>query len=156
MPSFNKGDAIRFIRGDYEGLTGWMDKDKKKKKKGVCHCVIVDLGDDESNQLKKAKALPTSFRKVFEAPTCYEEAAIQQHPKLEKKMAELAEMWAQFHVRDEKKIIELFGKELAAARKNQKKKGPAANHKCVDCTSPINGAKRNSSTVDNNRMRTDG
>ena len=60
------------------------------------------------------------------------------------------------HKRPRKKIIELFGKELAAARKNQKKKGPAANYKCVDCTSPVNGAKRNSSTVDNNRMRTDG
>jgi hypothetical protein len=39
-----KGKEIRFVRGKYEGLTGWIDKTKKKKKNGFFRSVIVDFG----------------------------------------------------------------------------------------------------------------
>ena len=132
----DKGKEIRFVKGNYKGKGGWIDKSKKKTK--ASRNVIVDMGtgpddadsDDESqnnsNQQKycvATRVMRDSIRSKFDAPKSYEEAALQQHFDIEEAMINLAEKFAECKASNIDAISSLFSKELKRAKKSLMKKG---------------------------------
>ena len=91
-----KGKAIRFARGTYEGLEGWLDKANKTSKESGQVWVIVN--DTQYEEEVHTRVLKTSIRKPRSKPSTWAEAAIQQHPRLNKKINELAYLLASFKV----------------------------------------------------------
>jgi hypothetical protein len=113
-----RGDEIRFVKGAYAGKLGWIDKSRMKKyKKSQFWPVIVSLDDGEE---KRTRTIKSSVRyRVDKEPATYEEAIMQQHPDIEKKMIELAAMFAQCDVQDLKEAARIFREELTQAQAYQ-------------------------------------
>jgi hypothetical protein len=128
MAKAAKGDAIRFVKGKYAGLEGWIDKGKKKQKKSFFQNVIVRLEDEEKATYVKI----SSYRRQFSgAARTYEEAAMMQHSDIERAMIDLAEMFAQCAVRNNTEALRLFNDELNSAREFQQKLGNKARYRSV-------------------------
>lgn len=141
----NKGQPIRFVKGKYVGLTGWIDKSKKKKKDSFFRNVIVHLepddddDDDEGNHRSLGEELSTrvklsSYRKLWPAaaPRSFAEAAIMQHPDIERAMIELAEMFAQCCIQQTDPALNLLCVEIDLARKNLIKQGRKGRYRAVN------------------------
>lgn len=134
MP-LNKGSEIRFVKGTYAGMHGWIDKDKKKKKGSAYRNVIVDYkakdGDDEDG-IYQTRVKESSYRKLWTQPKTFEEAALQQHPDIEKAMITLAEMFAQCGSDlSNDGVLQLFHEELTRAKAHIKGLGSKARYRYV-------------------------
>jgi hypothetical protein len=130
----SKGEEIRFVKGKYAGLSGWIDRSKKKKKNSCFRSVIVGLDneDDDFEEEKATRVKISSFRKqVSGDPRTFEEAAVMQHKDIEKAMIDLATMFAQCAVQDTNEVLRLFNTELALALEFQKKLGSKARYRGV-------------------------
>lgn len=126
-----KGEAIRFVKGKYVGLNGWMDGSKKMKKNSVYQHVIVVLDEDHKEQ-KATRVKKNSFRKEFSSPPRnYVEAAMMQHPDIEKDMIDLAEKFAQLYMRDNVDFLRIIDHELSHARAFQSRLGSKARYRHV-------------------------
>ena len=114
----SRGDQIRFVKGAYAGKLGWIDKSREKKyNKSQFWPVIVSLDDGEE---KHTRVIKSSVRtRVDKEPATYKEAIMQQHPDIEKKMIELAAMFAQCDVQDLKEAARIFREELKQAQEYQ-------------------------------------
>lgn len=146
-----KGAEIRFVKGVYKGEKGWLDKSKKQKKK-VMHSVGVDMEDDNGQKVVKwTRVRANSYRKKFSAPKSYEEAAVQQHFKIEAAMIELAELFATCAVYSQENCVDLFAEELQVACEYQEKLGVKAKWRRVRMPGP-NGQQNKRSHNDPNRM----
>jgi hypothetical protein len=135
----SKGMEIRFVKGKYAGLSGWIDKSKKTKKGSFFRHVIVQLEhDDDDDGHISVEELATrvklsSFRKKWAAqPTSFVEAIYMQHPDIERAMIELAEMFAQTSMADTDEVLLVFESELEIAKKYQIKQGSKARYRFVD------------------------
>jgi hypothetical protein len=127
----SKGDAIRFVKGKYAGLAGWIDKNKKKKKNSFYRDVIVML-DDDSGEEKNTRVKISSYRKkAFADPRTFAEACVIQHPDIERTMIELAVMFAQCGIYQNDETLLLFDAELTLAWKLQQKLGSKARYRQV-------------------------
>jgi hypothetical protein len=135
-----KGEPVRFVKGKYEGLTGWIDKGKKSKKKGFYQNVIVALDADENgmdeSKLKATYVKISSLRKPFPSePRTFEEAAVMQHQDLEKAMIDLADMFAKLGGSvNHNEVMRLFAAELNTAQELQCKLGSKARFRYVNFT----------------------
>lgn len=133
LPDLNmeakKGNEIRFVKGNYAGKTGWINKAKKKTKGDEQRYVIVEMGDGTELATKASKY---SIRKPHEEPRTYEEAALQQHFDIEKTMVKLASMFAECAVYDSKGAAKVFDKEVRRAIKEIRGKGPKARFRNVE------------------------
>jgi hypothetical protein len=129
----DKGTAIRFVKGKYAGLEGWIDKRKKKKKKSFYRNVVVQLEDEDGDAEEKETYVKiSSYRKQFSGSArTFEEAAVMQHSDIERAMIDLAEMFAQCAVRDNQEALRLFNDELNLAREFQQKLGNKARFRSV-------------------------
>jgi hypothetical protein len=132
-----KGAAIRFVKGTYAGMNGWIDNSKKKKKKGSLYrSVIVDWqddDDDDNTEEFQTKVRESSIRNAWtDNPQTLEEAAIMQHPDIEKAMIELAEKFASIgcNVKNEN-VMSLLNDELKLAKHSLKKLGNKARFRYV-------------------------
>jgi hypothetical protein len=111
----DKGDPIRFVKGSYAGLTGWINKARKKKRNGYINVIVLlEDGTEKKTHVRKG-----SSREPQSSPSSYEEAILQQHPDIEKKMTELASMFAACNVMDDQKAAALFFFELGRAKTEQ-------------------------------------
>lgn len=123
-----KGDAIRFIRGTYKKLGGWIDKSKKKgsvKKSPV----IVHNEDGTEHQTKIERA---SYRSAHRTPKSYGEAAIQQHPDMELYMVKFCELYVACGCTDSEAAVDLMKRELTFAFEIMRKSGHKAIRRHVD------------------------
>lgn len=123
-----KGEKIRFVKGNYKGLAGWVDKSKKKgtpRKKPV----IVHNKDGSEHQTKVERA---SYRAVWGTPKSYGEAAIQQNPDMEQHMIRFCELYVACGCRTEEAAIHLLTKELQFAFSIQQKLGHKAECRRVE------------------------
>jgi hypothetical protein len=112
-----KGKEIRFIRGSYEGCIGWLDKaNKSKKKSKMVHVIIVD-DDEECDEEVHTKVWRSSFCERHKAPTTWAQAAVQQHPEIEKAVIEAAKLFASCIIADEKSVMDYFAFEIERAQK---------------------------------------
>jgi hypothetical protein len=85
----NKGAELRFVKGTYNGKTGWINEDGKLLTFYV-H-VIFQMGDGLDE--KHTKVLKTSVLKRIadnRPATTREEAVLQQHPDIKAVMDKLA------------------------------------------------------------------
>ncbi|CAB9522900.1 unknown protein [Seminavis robusta] len=126
-----KGDAIRFVKGTYAGYNGWMNKSKRTKPKSPYRYVVVDLKDSHE---KATRVKLTSIKPRFEAPRCFEEAALQQYEDMEQAMVRLAELFAQCGIGGPLGAMQLFEEELNRAVKVQRELGSKARFRRVDWT----------------------
>jgi hypothetical protein len=135
-----KGKAIRFVKGKYEGLNGWIDKSKRSKKKGYQHVIVeLDADPDDENlmgepELKATYVKITSLRKQFSSePRTFEEAALRQHKDIEKAMIDLADMFAKLGGNvNNNEVMRLFTAELNTAQELQHKLGSKARYRYVN------------------------
>lgn len=106
------------------------------KKKSLRVYVIVLL-DEDTNDKKATQVKMSSFRDLTTAaPRSFEEAAIIQHSDMEKAMMDLAEMFAQCGIRDNREALRLFNDELSLARNYQASLGGKARYRNVVFTTP--------------------
>lgn len=132
-----KGKAIRFVKGKYEGLNGWIDNSKKTKKKSFFQSVIVELDPDDEDDdedrmelLKATKVKLSSFRDQFSSEaSSFEEAILMQHRDIEKAMIELAELFAKCGNVNNNQVFRLLNDELDIAKKLQQKLGSKAKYR---------------------------
>jgi hypothetical protein len=110
-----KGDEIRFIRGSYKELNGWLDTANKCKRKSKFIWVVVN--DEDYDEEIHTKVWKSSVREKKKAPTTWAEAAVQQHPEIEDAVIEVARLFASCLITDEKSVIELIGSEIRLAQK---------------------------------------
>ena len=81
-----KGAEIRFVKGTYAGMNGWVDKEAKGVV-GVYRRVIVNKPDEEDEDKLsfveiRTKAMETSIRNRHPTePSTYEEAMLMQNPE---------------------------------------------------------------------------
>ena len=133
-----KGEPIRFTGGKYVGKTGWIntakgengfteekvyvyvDRSKGKKPK-------PDLATHVNQEFIAPKDLPT--------PQSYEEAAFQQHPKIEREMNKLTKKLAMLGINSEDEFTQMFGNKLQAAI-NSQKESPGAMYYHVEFDQP--------------------
>jgi hypothetical protein len=81
-----KGPELRLTRGSYKGKTAWVDPYKKPTKEYIYVIILEDdLVTEFTTRVKR-----TSVGKPLSPPESYEEAALQQHPKILNKMDDLA------------------------------------------------------------------
>ncbi|KAL7573498.1 hypothetical protein ACA910_019815 [Epithemia clementina (nom. ined.)] len=75
------GEKIRFLGGQYEDLTGWLDVGRVATEKIVP--VIVDKGEGhrKATSVQKDNVLCES---EYKAPRCYEEAIFDCHLSIDK------------------------------------------------------------------------
>jgi hypothetical protein len=109
-----KGDEIRFIRGTYKDLDGWLDTANKSKRKSKTIWVVVD--DEDYQEEIHTKVWRSSIRARQIAPKTWAEAAVQQHPEIEDAVIEVARLFASCLIADEKSVIELIGNEIRQAQ----------------------------------------
>lgn len=127
--SAQKGQEIRFIRGKYQGQTGWVNAAKKKTKKGLQPVIVkMDNGVEKQTRVKV-----TSFRTPFSAANNYAEAALQQHPDMELAMIKLAESVAECGLRDINEMLVIFEAEIERAKFILLSKGSSARYRIVTC-----------------------
>jgi hypothetical protein len=124
-----QGKPIRFVKGTYAGLTGWIDNRKKPKEGSTNTPVIVQLGEDT---FKATRVKRASFRNPFTPPATKEMAAIQQHPDIELATIKLAEMWAEIGDIDKKAAAQLLTTEIEFAMKLQNKLKGKARYRSVE------------------------
>lgn len=130
------GSEIYFKRGKYEGLRGWHDDEFIDTGSRVY--VVVELSDGKFRRtFVKTTSIAT---KVKSPPSDYAQAIIQQQPKIEKLLDDLAVQLAMIHVGD--RIVKdpgTFWREAQdrylSAFKEQQKKGYSADWKFVDLSS---------------------
>ena len=88
MPEENldqrKGERIRFMRGTYKGQFGWKDTKEGETKKQV----YVILEDGKTTRVNKTSV--QTLPDVDNEPDTFEEAILQQVPKVNELMTELA------------------------------------------------------------------
>jgi len=133
-----KGREIRFIKGTYAGRKGWIDASRKKTKSTFRHVIVEDDGDGE----KFTRVKKTSYREPFKLPTSYEEAAMQQHPDIEKTMILLAEMLASCGIGTHNaEVHQLLEDEIQKANTNLEKAGSKARFRNVEWVDPFEEAE---------------
>jgi hypothetical protein len=119
-----KGDAVRFVKGKYKGLTGWIDKDWKTEAPDsdyVGVVVVKKSGTEKATYVKRS-----SVRPVHKNPRCFEEAAIQQHKELEQALICFAELWVECGINNNDMALKFLNDEINAARDRQTKRGSKA------------------------------
>jgi hypothetical protein len=109
-----RGDAIGFIAGCYIGYTGWTDKSKDQTP-AMIPVIVHGFKKANGNTVDKA----TRVRKTSVAfgapavPTNFEEATLQQHPKIEDVMVKLCRQLAKCGIYHESNVIrDIFSAKL--------------------------------------------
>ena len=122
------------MKGKYAGLKGWIDTSHKKKPKN-CYVYVIVCLDEEGNEGRREKATrvkANSIRTPFpKAAKTFEQAALMQHEDMEKIMIDLAYMFAQTGLADNRETLRLFDMELSCARDFQHKLGSKAQFRSV-------------------------
>jgi hypothetical protein len=112
---YEKGHQVRLIGGKYKGMTAWANPHKEPTK--FCIHVIILL--DDSTEYKTFLNRK-SVGKPLSPPESYEDAALQQHPKVMKLMEDLAKQLAMCGIRAESQNIHnIFEKKIVKYAKIQ-------------------------------------
>lgn len=132
----SKGAEIRFVKGKYAGMNGWINYYKKKKKNSVYQGVIVewlavDSDDDDDDYVTRVKEDSIRPRWTEDDPKTFESAVLMQHPDIEKAMIALAEMFAQCGHGNNNETLRMFGDELTRAKKHHTRLGNKARFRIV-------------------------
>lgn len=121
------------MKGTHKGKFGWVNKEKGETKKQIY--VIVEEADKEVlTRVNKAsiQVVPTTE----EEPDSFEEAILQQVPKINELMTnlavELAKVKGVSYRRSHGKLCELFGEKLLAAELMQSTLGRDATWRFVE------------------------
>jgi hypothetical protein len=109
-----KEDEIRFVRGTYKDLTGWLDKANKSKRKSKMIWVIVN--DEDYGEEIHTRVWRSLIRERQKVPTTWAQAAVQQHPEIEDAVIQVARLFASCSIADETSVIELIGNESKRAQ----------------------------------------
>ncbi|KAL7573671.1 hypothetical protein ACA910_008358 [Epithemia clementina (nom. ined.)] len=117
------GEKIRFVGGQYEGLTGWLDVGRAATGKMVP--VIVDKGEGgcKATSVQKENVLRES---EYKAPRCYEEAIFDCHPSINKTLKKLCKNLAECGLEEPNMMTALFKLRLQRAIEKQKRLGSKA------------------------------
>lgn len=131
MSDYTKGDKIRIIKGKYVGCEAWKDGKKKRKKGSRSRPVIVRLADGSE---KRTNIYTNSYKMLHGHPSCYEEAAMQQHTDMELALMRFAEMWISCRMTAESDefALEFLKLELNEARSKFKDLGSKARYRLVE------------------------
>jgi hypothetical protein len=89
-----KGREIKITRGEYKGMKGWLDADAKQLKKQVYIIISIREGEDLGKRVWKSSIRSRS------RPASWEEAIIDQHPDIDGKLDELANLLAKCEIGD--------------------------------------------------------
>ena len=135
-----KGAAIRFVKGKYAGMNGWVDKEGPKDVAGPYRRVIVNKPvPDEEDEDKlsfvelRTKVMETSIRNRHPTePSTYEEAMFMQNPDIEEAMVAFAAMLAQCALFSNHEILRVFAQELDRAQIFHQKLGHKARFRHVE------------------------
>lgn len=129
-----KGDSIRFKSGSYRGRTGWLDADKGSTERQVYVC--VDMGNKEFwTRVSKESIAPP-----YEQPSTFEEAALQQHPEIERMMDKLVRDLARCGINGgSAEIAKIFDRKLHLANAKQAEKGSKATYWHVEYPNTTGG-----------------
>ena len=90
LPNSMKGDKIRFCKGKYENLEGWLLRNGKKYPEMVDCIVQMHDGEEELVRVRKS-----SVKTIITDVTSKFEAVVQQHPEIENAVDDLMRLLAQ-------------------------------------------------------------
>lgn len=95
-----KGQQLRLVRGKYKGKTAWENPRKKATKEIIYVKIRMDAFTEIETFVHR-----TSVGEPLSPPKSYEEAALQQHPKISTTMEDLAKQLAMCNIREGNKNI---------------------------------------------------
>jgi hypothetical protein len=116
-----KGNEIRFVRGKYIGLLGWINADEVNTRTTVPVIVSLPTNDDGSTMEKVTKVKKESVApRQPPPPLSYTEAVLQQHPNIDKVMDQLMRQLAKCNISSENRALQnILIDRLAEANRRQ-------------------------------------
>ena len=118
-----RGEPIRFIGGTFVGSKGWLNTQRSATK---CMLpVIIDMGEGAVKYTLVSKE-SVALESTIKPPRCVEEAILQQHLDLEKKLNHLVKQFAQCGLQSPDQMTALFKLRLQRAIDKQRNKGSKA------------------------------
>ena len=87
-----KGAAIKFVGGTYQGLYGWLNRDRQCSTCFVYVIVALKAGKEKCTKVRHENYV---LRTAIRNPTNYEEAAVQQHADIDAMLRRLAKSLAE-------------------------------------------------------------
>ena len=127
----NKGDDIRFSKGSYAGMRGWLDASKPDHPPKMYN-VIIQISPVED---KVTRVMKTSVRFLVNdtIPVSMEEAVLKQHRDVDVAMDRLAALLAQCMVRPaSNEIHRIFENKIDEAWSSQTMKGEKATWRVTE------------------------
>jgi hypothetical protein len=122
-----KGQELRLIRGSYKGKTAWVNPRKRPTKKRI---YVIILMDDSME--KETFVSPSSVDRPLSPPKSYEEALLQQHPKITANMEDLAKQLAMCNIQaGNQNMHVIFDEMIGKYFKNQLDDNASINSSCA-------------------------
>ena len=115
-----KGDSIRIKTEKYKECDAWKDTWKTTTSKMIYVIVETEQG------LISTRLNKDSIGSAFGIPASYEEAALQQHPDVDRKLDDLVKQLAMFDIDSSGDIMRIFAGRLDEAAAKHVAKGSNA------------------------------
>lgn len=125
-----KGPAIQVTGGTHEGKKGWLNASANATPKQIAVILVDSNGHEFATRISK-----TNYDFVdpnAKPPASYEEAALEQHPKMKKKMDALCRELARLDIQSPDNMIDIFASTLNRKITEQVEMGEDAMWKGVD------------------------
>jgi hypothetical protein len=87
-----KGEAISFISGTYQGAIGWINSSKKSKDKSKVHVIVAKEQENGNFTEKLACVSTSSISSMPREPGCFIEAVMEQQPDVEVTLTKLCKL----------------------------------------------------------------
>lgn len=108
QPTPVKGEEITIIAGSYKGKQAWKNNAKAPTPKMVYVIINMGAGDDGADREITTRIKKTSIGARPEAPSSFEEAAIQQIPEIRYHLKKAAQGLAKCQIEDWDEVCRLF------------------------------------------------
>jgi hypothetical protein len=134
-----RGSAIRFVAGKYEGRTGWFNMANAHTTS--MYYVIVTMGEngeEKNTRVRKASVIAVADERV---PVSYEEAVLQQHSDIDVAMNKLVASLAECGIQGgSTEITRILSAKLIAACVAQQMRGSKATWRYTTTTEEDNAS----------------
>ena len=123
--SDRRGKEIKFVRGQYAGLTGWVDN-QAEESANLIAVIVHKWTNKKGKKVDKATRVKRTIVRDREEPQAliYSMALLQQHPKIEMAMDSLCKKLAMCGLEtDDNAIMIIFKKKLQEKVDEQSEKG---------------------------------
>ena len=108
----DKGEAVRVIAGKYGGRKGWKHKEKGETESQV-YVILQAVSQQQGRPAQPSKVVRISKSHVikFEVAVTQAQKALEQKPKLQEKMTDLAKELVKLNIEPNEDMIVTFGQQ---------------------------------------------